>query len=110
MLFRLGEWKRDVKHGFGAYYYANNDVYEGSWKEDLRHGMGTYLYADTGTKFMGTWTEDGMEGPGQLVHARYRFHGFWKLNLVRNRVHRATCRLCVVLQITKFQIKRDYPI
>ncbi|XP_024869516.1 radial spoke head 1 homolog isoform X1 [Temnothorax curvispinosus] len=76
-----GEWKRDAKHGFGAYHYATNDVYEGSWKEDLRHGMGTYLYADTGTKFMGTWMEDRMEGPGQLIHARCRFHGFWKLNL-----------------------------
>lgn len=80
-----GEWKRDAKHGFGAYYYANNDIYEGSWKENLRHGMGTYLYADTGSKFMGTWVENCMEGPGQLVHARYRFHGFWKLNLVRCR-------------------------
>lgn len=93
MLIFLGEWKRDAKHGFGAYYYANNDVYEGSWKEDLRHGMGTYLYADTGTKFMGTWVEDRMEGPGQLIHARYRFHGSWKLNLVRNR-NRKIIEMC----------------
>ncbi|XP_011881448.1 PREDICTED: radial spoke head 1 homolog isoform X2 [Vollenhovia emeryi] len=80
-----GEWKRDAKHGFGAYYYANNDMYEGSWKENLRHGMGMYLYADTGAKFMGTWVEDRMEGPGQLVHTRYRFHGFWKRNLPYGR-------------------------
>lgn len=56
--------------------------------EDLRHGMGTYLYADTGSKFMGTWMKDCMHGPGQLIHARYRFHGFWKLNLVRNENRR----------------------
>lgn len=31
---------------------------------------------------MGTWMEDHMQGPGQLVHARHRFHGFWKSNLV----------------------------
>ncbi|XP_011685462.1 PREDICTED: radial spoke head 1 homolog isoform X2 [Wasmannia auropunctata] len=80
-----GEWKRDAKHGFGAYYYVNNDIYEGSWMEDLRHGMGTYLYADTGSKFMGTWMKDCMHGPGQLIHARYRFHGFWKLNLPYGR-------------------------
>lgn len=78
-----GEWKRDAKHGFGIYYYVNNDIYEGSWKKDLRHGMGTYLYADTGTKYMGTWIEDCMQGPGQLVHARHRFYGSWKHNLVR---------------------------
>jgi len=62
----------------------NNDIYEGSWKDDLRHGIGTYLYADTETKFMGTWMEDRMQGPGQLIHACCHFHGFWKLNLVRN--------------------------
>lgn len=44
--------------------------------------MGTYLYANIGTKFMGTWVDDRMQGPGQLVHERHRFHGFWKSNLV----------------------------
>lgn len=78
-----GEWKRDTKYGFGVYYYVNGDVYEGSWKKDLRHGMGSYLYADTNTKFMGTWIMDRMQGPGQLIHPRHRFHGYWELNLVR---------------------------
>ncbi|XP_070152529.1 radial spoke head 1 homolog [Polyergus mexicanus] len=76
-----GEWKRDARHGFGVYYYANNDIYEGSWKKNLRHGMGTYLYANIETKFMGTWVDDYMQGPGQLVYERHRFHGFWKSNL-----------------------------
>ncbi|XP_029671376.1 radial spoke head 1 homolog [Formica exsecta] len=80
-----GEWKRDARHGFGVYYYANNDIYEGSWKKNLRHGMGTYLYANIGTKFMGTWMDDRMQGPGQLVHERHRFHGFWKSNLPYGR-------------------------
>nr|XP_046472668.1 radial spoke head 1 homolog [Neodiprion pinetum] len=75
-----GDWKRDTKYGFGAYYYANKDVYEGSWKKNLRHGMGTYLFEATGTKFNGTWIKDRMQGPGQLIHPRHRFHGFWELN------------------------------
>lgn len=33
---------------------------------------------------MGTWVEDRMQGPGQLVYAHYRFHGFWKRNLVQD--------------------------
>ncbi|KAK9303333.1 hypothetical protein QLX08_004931 [Tetragonisca angustula] len=80
-----GEWKRDMKYGFGVYYYVNNDVYEGSWKKNLRHGMGSYLYADTNTKFMGTWIKDRIQGPGQLIHPRHRFHGFWELNLPYGR-------------------------
>ncbi|XP_047368594.1 uncharacterized protein LOC124956600 isoform X2 [Vespa velutina] len=77
-----GDWKRDTKYGFGVYFYENKDVYEGSWKKNLRHGLGTYLYAATGTKFMGTWIKDRMQGPGQLIHPRHRYHGFWELNLV----------------------------
>ncbi|XP_015175249.1 PREDICTED: radial spoke head 1 homolog [Polistes dominula] len=80
-----GEWKRDTKYGFGVYFYENNDVYEGSWKKNLRHGLGTYLYAATGTKFMGTWIKDRMQGPGQIVYPRHRYHGFWELNLPLGR-------------------------
>lgn len=36
---------------------------------------------------MGTWIKDRMQGPGQLIHPRHRFHGFWELNLVRNFSH-----------------------
>ncbi|XP_076181497.1 uncharacterized protein LOC143153810 isoform X2 [Ptiloglossa arizonensis] len=79
------EWKHDTQHGFGVYYYVNGDVYEGSWKKNFRHGMGSYLYADTKTKFMGTWIVDRMQGPGQLIHPRHRFHGFWELNLPYGR-------------------------
>ena len=71
-----------MKNGFGAYYYVNGDIYEGSWKKNFRHGLGTYLYSETGTKFMGTWIQDRMQGPGQLIHPRHRYHGFWELNLV----------------------------
>jgi MORN repeat. len=57
-------------------------VYEGTWKKGQRHGLGTYVYTVTGTKFMGTWDDGKMQGPGQLVHSRHRFHGNWKKNLV----------------------------
>lgn len=50
--------------------------------KNLRHGLGTYFYASTGTKFMGSWVKDRMHGPGQLVHSRHRYHGYWELNVV----------------------------
>ncbi|KAI4481388.1 hypothetical protein M0804_009508 [Polistes exclamans] len=85
MSLKTGEWKRDTKYGFGVYFYENNDVYEGSWKKNLRHGLGTYLYAATGIKFMGTWIKDRMQGPGQFVYPRHRYHGYWELNLPLGR-------------------------
>ncbi|PSN48768.1 hypothetical protein C0J52_05182 [Blattella germanica] len=86
-LFIIGDWKRDLRHGYGAYFYQNGDIYEGTWKKGQRHGLGTYLYAlyaDSGTKFMGTWENGKMQGPGQIVHPRHRFHGSWEKNLPKD--------------------------
>lgn len=30
---------------------------------------------------MGTWINDQMQGPGQLIYPKYRYHGQWKNNL-----------------------------
>lgn len=78
-----GDWKNDLKHGFGAYYYPNGDIYEGAWFKGKRHGLGTYFYAETQTKFMGTWVEGIIEGPGQIIYPRQRFHGTWKRGLAK---------------------------
>lgn len=72
-----GDWKNDHKQGFGAYYYPNGDIYEGAWFKGRRHGLGTYLFADTQTKFMGTWVEGVITGPGQIIYPRQRYHGSW---------------------------------
>ncbi|XP_023288462.1 radial spoke head 1 homolog [Orussus abietinus] len=76
-----GEWRHDMKHGFGLYCYMNKDTYEGSWKRNRRHGLGTYIFPSTGAKFMGTWVNDRMEGSGQIIHPRHRFHGSWEGNV-----------------------------
>ena len=48
----VGEWKKDLQHGQGTYYFlAENefkgDKYQGAWKDGKRHGQGTYVYAHT---------------------------------------------------------------
>lgn len=72
-----GDWRHDVKQGFGAYYYPNGDIYEGAWFKGKRHGLGTYLFAEYQVKFMGTWVEGTIQGPGQIIYPRYRYHGSW---------------------------------
>ncbi|XP_012546347.1 radial spoke head 1 homolog [Bombyx mandarina] len=72
-----GDWKHDLKQGFGAYSYPNGDIYEGAWFKGKRHGLGTYFYADSKVKFMGTWIEGTIEGSGQIIYPRYRYHGSW---------------------------------
>ena len=44
----VGEWKKDLQHGQGTYYFlAENefkgDKYQGAWKDGKRHGQGTYV-------------------------------------------------------------------
>ena len=34
------------RHGKGQYYYDNGDSYDGTWKRNMKHGYGTYTYAD----------------------------------------------------------------
>lgn len=72
-----GDWRHDVKQGFGAYYYPNGDIYEGAWFKGKRHGLGTYFFAEYQIKFMGTWVEGTIQGPGQIIYPRYRYHGSW---------------------------------
>lgn len=78
----LGEWKDDTKCGFGIYEYKNKDIYEGGWKKNKRHGLGTYKYVESNVKFIGTWIEDKIHGPGQIVYPQYSFYGSWEFNTV----------------------------
>lgn len=43
-----GEYKNDVKNGYGVYTYANGDVYEGQWQDGKKHGRGVYKYKTDG--------------------------------------------------------------
>lgn len=31
---------------------------------------------------MGTWIDDKMQGPGQFIYPKYRYHGHWEKNMV----------------------------
>ncbi|XP_060496519.1 radial spoke head 1 homolog isoform X1 [Panthera onca] len=70
-----GEWADDQRHGYGVYYYVNNDTYTGEWFAHQRHGQGTYFYAETGSKYVGTWVNGQQEGMAELIHLNHRYQG-----------------------------------
>uniref|UniRef100_A0A673T3W0 Radial spoke head 1 homolog n=1 Tax=Suricata suricatta TaxID=37032 RepID=A0A673T3W0_SURSU len=70
-----GEWMDNCRHGYGVYYYVNNDTYTGEWFAHQRHGQGTYFYAETGSKYVGTWVSGLQEGAAELIHLNHRFQG-----------------------------------
>nr|XP_025839157.1 radial spoke head 1 homolog isoform X3 [Vulpes vulpes] len=73
--YEHGEWADDLRHGYGVYYYVNNDTYTGEWFAHQRHGQGTYFYAETGSKYVGTWVNGQQEGAAELIHLNHRYQG-----------------------------------
>jgi hypothetical protein len=60
----VGGFKRHMFDGFGTYYYANGDRYEGPWKKGEKHGEnGKFVCAD-GTTLVVSWKNDRANGHG----------------------------------------------
>ncbi|XP_072541786.1 alsin isoform X2 [Salminus brasiliensis] len=91
-----GHWKEGKMNGFGTYWYATGEVYEGSfqdnqrhghgmlssgrlaspssssvfighWLHDKRNGYGVFDDITKGEKYMGMWVEDQRQGSGVVV-------------------------------------------
>lgn len=51
-----GNFKKNIRHGEGHYFFSNGDRYEGFWENDQKSGKGTLYYAD-GSLYIGQWSE-----------------------------------------------------
>lgn len=75
-----GEWKHNLKHGHGVYTFTNGDRYDGSWYKDKRHGVGKYIFDNGQCTFNGTWRNGETNGPAEHIYKSHRFHGTWNKN------------------------------
>ena len=64
-----GEWKDDLFHGLGTYFFESGDKYVGELFLGKKHGMGTYYYRN-GNIFEGEWKKDYKDGNGKLIDNR----------------------------------------
>ena len=64
----VGEWKKDVKSGFGTLLWKDGEQYRGHFENDLRDGVGKASFSvnDTRLYYEGEWKEDKMTGNGTL--------------------------------------------
>ena len=46
----VGEFRNDVRHGFGTFISSDGSRYVGEWKNDKKHGKGTYTLTDGSIK------------------------------------------------------------
>lgn len=78
-----GEWKNNLKDGYGIQQYANGNKYEGQWSESRRHGEGV-LWAKVGSKlrkvYTGGWLDDKKHGEGTYFYqGGDSYQGSWEL-------------------------------
>lgn len=88
-----GEWKGNLKHGFGTQIWANGNKYEGEWERGMRHGHGTHARQSIFTiftplilcctaSFVSSWTTGDLwiKRPNQEALERI-YTGNWKNDL-----------------------------
>lgn len=74
----IGEWKGNLRHGWGKHTFKDGSIYEGYFENDLRNGLGTYYYA-SGETYTGYWKDDLMNGKGKITNANGKtVNGVWE--------------------------------
>ena len=65
LIFELGEWKGNFRHGFGVEKYKQH-VYEGEWQSNRKYGRGVFRWPDS-DYYIGEWKMGCKVGVGLLV-------------------------------------------
>lgn len=80
----IGEWRDNVRAGYGTFFYPDGNKYEGQWENNKRQGHGTLwkLTNLPGDKYRrvytGDWETDKMSGRGSYFYDNEdRYDGLW---------------------------------
>jgi hypothetical protein len=74
----IGEWKENMRNGWGRHTFKDNSVYEGNFENNVRNGFGTYYY-NSGDIYKGTWKDDLMHGEGEIIKSDGKsVKGYWQ--------------------------------
>ena len=57
-----GQWKGEMRHGYGEQTWADGAKYAGDWRLNKAHGKGTFWHV-TGDKYEGQWVGGLKHGP-----------------------------------------------
>jgi hypothetical protein len=79
-----GAWVKGKMQGTGTFRYSNGDVYEGEFKDGLYEGLGTSIYANRAPglydRYFGEWHKGHEHGVGIMTGEgpETKESGFWK--------------------------------
>lgn len=73
-----GNYKTDVRHGYGKFTWYNGDVYEGNYEKGLRHGYGQITWSN-GETYQGNYEKGARHGYGKLTWSNGNvYEGNWE--------------------------------
>ncbi|XP_051564590.1 alsin isoform X2 [Myxocyprinus asiaticus] len=131
-----GHWKEGKMHGFGTYWYASGEVYEGSFRDNMCHGHGMlrsgkmaspssssvfvgqwvhgrrtgYGVCDDfsrGEKYMGIWLDDQRHGDGVVIT---QFGLYYEGNFYNNKMMGNGMLLCDDDTVFKGEFSEDWTL
>ncbi|KAL3914196.1 MAG: hypothetical protein SGARI_000251 [Bacillariaceae sp.] len=62
----IGMYFEDERSGEGKFIYPNGDVYEGSFERGSRHGYGVFAFSQRTCEYRGDWKGSTYNGTGRL--------------------------------------------
>ncbi len=75
MIYR-GEWKNDLRHGYGIQEFFDGSRFEGQWQHNRQY-FGTFIWPD-GAEYSGDFSGPHLEGQGTLKTEDEVVTGSWK--------------------------------
>ena len=77
-----GEFKNNMKDGYGEEKYRDGSIYRGEFKEDMKHGKGVFLLQGEGTHaYEGEFKNDKISGKGKFKwNDKKEYIGDWDNN------------------------------
>ena len=73
-----GNWREDVKSGYGRVILPDGNTYEGQFKLGIWEGLGRIEYKSKGFTYTGSLLKGKRHGFGRLESDSYMFAGYWE--------------------------------
>jgi len=77
----VGEFKEDLRDGYGEATYVNGSSYRGNWSKGDWMGQGTWYNSETNETYYGIWNNGELNGQGTGILPSFTYEGPFKEGL-----------------------------
>ena len=81
----VGEFKENMRNGYGIYYLPDGSIYNGMWNQGVPSGRGVFTWPDS-SLYDGDWKDGKRHGQGLLKTSDgFIYDGMWANNAMDGR-------------------------